>query len=229
MTANILLTGATRGIGAATFAALKAAGARVVGAGSADGDLADPAVPAKLWARALDLLGGRIDVLINNAAVYAPLPIDDEEDRWQAGWRRAMEINLDAPAALARLAVNHWLGMRIPGRLVNVASRAGHRGDTAEHWYYGTAKGGLLALTKTVARAYADRGILAFAASPGLTLTDMATPDLADGGVAAIAQIPLGRLSTPAEVAEVIRWLALDAPEALTGATLDINGASYVR
>jgi NAD(P)-dependent dehydrogenase (short-subunit alcohol dehydrogenase family) len=85
-------------------------------------------------------------------------------------------------------------------------------------------------MTKTIARAYAVHGILAFAVAPGFVMTGMAEDYLSSrGGEKLLADIPLGRVASPAEIAETIRWLAFDAPPSLTGATLDVNGASYVR
>lgn len=230
---TILLTGSSRGIGAACAAALTAAGAHVIGHGTASGiaaDLADPAAPADLWARALDAAGGRVDVLVNNAGVFEPNPLDADHAVWVAGWERTLRINLTAAAELSRLAVNHWRDGGRGGRLVNVASRAAYRGDSAAHWHYAASKAGMVAMTKTIARGYAADGILAFAVCPGFTMTGMAEDYLASrGGDKLLADIPLGRVAEPAEVAAAVRFLALDAPASMTGAVLDVNGASYVR
>jgi len=233
---NILLTGSTRGIGAACLAALTGAGAHVVGPGRAHGpdrvgaDLADPAAPAALWAAALARLDGRVDVLVNNAGVFETNPLDGADDEWSAGWARTMQINLTAAAELSRLAVLHWRDRGTGGRIVNVASRAAYRGDGPDQWHYAASKGGMVAMTKTVARAYARDGILAFAVCPGFTMTGMADDYLASrGGDALLADIPLGRVAEPDEVASAVRYLALDAPASMTGAVLDLNGASYVR
>ena len=227
---NILLTGASRGIGAAAHAALTDSGAAVVALSSADGDLADPATPARLWADALTRLDGRIDVLVNNAGVFDANPISSDDAAWLAAWERTMTINLTAAAQLCRHAVQHWQARGSGGRIVNVASRAGQRGDSPAHWHYAASKAGMIAMTKTIARAYAADGIFAFAICPGFTMTGMAEDYLASrGGDKLLADIPLGRVATADEVAETIRWCALDAPPSLTGATLDVNGASYVR
>ena len=232
---NILLTGASRGIGAATAALLEAAGARVAGQATRAtptllaADLAVPGAGDALWDAALERLGGRIDVLVNNAGVFEAVAVDAPDAEWQATWARGQAINLQAPADLCRRAVGHFRDHG-GGRIVNVASRAGHRGDSPAHWHYAAAKAGLIAMTKSIARAYARQDILAFAVAPGFVMTGMAEDYLSSrGGDKLLADIPLGRVATPAEVAETIRWLALDAPPSLTGATLDVNGASYVR
>ena len=229
---TILLTGSTRGIGAACLDALTSAGARVIGHGTRSGvaaDLADPAAPRQLWARALDEAGGRIDVLVNNAGVFEDNPLDADHDIWVAGWERTMRVNLTAAAELSRLAVLHWREGG-SGRLVNVASRAAYRGDSPQHWHYAASKAGMVAMTKTIARGYARDGVLAFAVCPGFTMTGMAENYLASrGGDRLLADIPLGRVATPAEVADVVRFLALEAPASMTGAVIDVNGASYVR
>ena len=235
---HILVTGASRGIGAATLEAFEPSGARVVGQSTrGDGDLiaadftSSDAVDG-LWRAALDRLDGQIDVLVNNAGVFEAALIDAEADSgdWLESWERTMRINLTASAQLCRDAVRHWQENTRGGRIVNVASRAAHRGDSPDHWHYAASKGGMVAMTKTIARAYAAEGVLAFAISPGFVMTGMAEEYLESRGDAKLLEdIPLGRVAQPAEVAEMVRWCALDAPASMTGAVLDVNGASYVR
>ncbi|NJS15152.1 MAG: SDR family oxidoreductase [Sphingopyxis sp.] len=230
MATHILLTGASRGIGAAIAAALTQPDVHLIALSSKDGDLADPAVPARLWDDALARLDGRIDVLINNAGVFEANPIDTDDAEWLAGWDRTLQINLTAAADLSRRFVNHRLASGGEGRIVNIASRAAHRGDSPAHWHYAAAKAGMVAMTKTMARGYAGRGILAFVICPGFTMTGMAEEYLESrGGNKLLADIPLGRVAMPDEVAEMARWCALNAPPSMTGAVLDVNGASYVR
>ncbi len=224
---NSLLTGGTRGIGAAI--ATRLADHNVFATGSADGDFADPATPARLWAAALDRFDGRVDVLINTAGIFEATPIDLSDDDWSAGWARTMQVNLTASAELCRFAVKHFLEAG-GGRIVNIASRAAHRGDSPAHWHYAASKGGMVSMTKTIARAYAKQGIYAFAICPGFTMTGMADDYLASrGGDKLLADIPLGKVADPEEVAEMAAFCALNAPPSMTGAVLDINGASYVR
>ncbi len=229
---NILLTGSSRGIGAAILTALEATDATVAGHGTASGipaDFADQAAPTQLWQAALDRLG-TIDVLINNAGVFEANPIGADDAAWVANWERTMRVNLTASAELCRLAVRHWQDRKSGGRIVNIASRAAYRGDSPAHWHYAASKAGMVAMTKTIARGYARDAILAFAICPGFTMTGMAEGYLESrGGDKLLADIPLGRVAMPEEVAEMARWCALDAPSSMTGAVLDVNGASYVR
>ncbi len=227
---HILLTGASRGIGAAIAAALDRDDIRLVATSSADADLSDPDAPARLWRQAYERLDGRVDVLINNAGVFEANPIEADDATWSAGWARTMQINLTAAAELSRRAILEWKQRGSGGRIVNIASRAAYRGDSPSHWHYAASKAGMVAMTKTIARGYAAQGILAFAICPGFTMTGMADDYLASrGGDKLLADIPLGRVADPAEIGEIARWCALDAPPSMTGAILDANGASYVR
>ena len=238
---NIFITGASRGIGAAAFAALNGAGHRVIGhssQGSATliaGDLSNPAVPRNIWDTACDELGGHIDVLVNNAGIYEGVADNAPDDEWHAAWARTLAINLQAAADLSRLAVSHFLdrgGVKgeIRGRIVNVASRAAFRGDSPSHWHYAASKGALVAMTRTIARGYAAEGILCFGVAPGFTVSEMTDEYLAGrGGAKIVADIPLGRVATTDEIGEIIRWLATEAPASATGSIIDANGASYVR
>src|SRR3954467_3484400 len=112
---NILITGASRGIGAAAYALLKKSGHRVVGPstrGSDEliaGDLTDPLAPRDIWDTALDELGGEIDVLVNNAGIYEGVPDNAADEEWHAAWQRTLTVNLQAAADLSRLALSHFL------------------------------------------------------------------------------------------------------------------------
>lgn len=230
---NILVTGTSRGIGAAIATSLSAH--NVVGHSSRGGDgriaadLGDAEAARALWWEAMERLGGRIDVLVNNAGLFEATPIEQADEGWAAGWAKTMAINLTSAAVLSRLAVLHFRE-RGGGRIVNVASRAAYRGDSPQHWHYAAAKAGMIGMTKTIARGYARENILAFAVCPGFTMTGMAEDYLESrGGDKLLADIPLGRVADVGEVAETVRWLAVDAPSSATGAVIDVNGASYVR
>jgi NAD(P)-dependent dehydrogenase (short-subunit alcohol dehydrogenase family) len=226
-TLHILVTGASRGIGAAILSALsshKAVGHSTQGGGGRiAADLAVPGVTEGLWNEALERLDGRIDVLVNNAGIFEEAPLDAPD--WTARWQRTQQVNLVAAAELCRLAVLHFRA-RGGGRIVNVASRAAYRGDSPDHWHYAASKGGMVAMTKSIARAYAREGIYAYTVTPGFTVTGMVEEYLESrGGIASLGELPIGRPATVDEVAETVRWLATEAP----GSVIDVNGASFVR
>ena len=242
----VLVTGGSRGIGAAAVRALHRAGAHVfftyrqqkaaaealcreLGAGveAYRLDVADgAALPAAVDACITRF--GALDVLVNNAAIFAENPFDgDDYAAWRAGWRRTFEVNLFGAADLA------WLAMRAmrargEGAIVNVASRAAHRGELS-FADYGASKAALVNLTKSIARSCARDGIVAFAIAPGFVDTDMAAADLAERGGALAAEIPLGRVASADEIAHAIAFLCTPLARHLNGATLDVNGGSYVR
>lgn len=252
----VLVTGGSRGIGAAAVRALTAAGADVVlhfghrrdaaaavaasvadhaarapGVGRClliDGDLEDPAVPARLWASAV-AWQGRIDVLVNNAAVAEAAGIDETTAQWSAVWDRTLRVNVIAAADLCREAIGHFRS-RGGGAIINVASRAAFRGDDPPYMQYAASKGALVALTKSIARGFAADGIVAYGIAPGWVRTEMAEPTIAARGLAALTHdIPMGDMAPPDEVAQVITFLASGLARHATGTTIDINGASYVR
>lgn len=240
---TVLVTGASRGIGRATAVAAHREGAAVVmhyGSARAEAkanasalgervhlvqaDLFDAASRQQAWEEAV-AWAGRIDVLVNNAGAWLSSELDTEE-QWRNGWDANLELNLVAPADLCRAAILHFRATG-GGVLVNVASRSAHRGDDAEHLAYGAAKGGLLALTKGIARGYGRDGVLAYTVAPGWVATDIAG-HLATG-VSPGGDLPLGDITPPEDVAEMIVFLASGRSRHATGATIDITGADYVR
>lgn len=245
---TVLVTGGSRGIGAAMVRAVAARGARVllhygksraaaetlqdeVGRDSCHliaADLGAVEGAAALWQGA-EAAAPRIDVLINNAGIFEPTPVDLATEAWRANWAQVMQVNLYAPAELCKLAIPHFR-RHGGGKIVNVASRAAHRGDAPDQWPYAASKGGLVALTKTIARGFAKENVLAFVIAPGFTDTEMAYTGLDDAGVERIiADIPLGSMVRPEECGALAAFLCTDDVRHMTGATFDINGASYVR
>jgi 3-oxoacyl-[acyl-carrier protein] reductase len=240
---SVLITGASRGIGAATARAVHRDGGTVIlhyGSSAeaaialaeelggervhlVQGDLTNPSETQRVWAASLAAVG-RLDVLVNNAGAWIASPIDDEAG-WRQGWARNLALNLTAPADLIRLAILHFRE-HVGGTVVNVASRSAHRGDDAEHLAYGAAKGAILALTRGLARGYAGDGILAYAVAPGWVATGLADDAL---NAEAVAALPLGEITPPEDVAETIAFLASGRARHATGSTIDITGADYVR
>lgn len=233
----ILLTGSSRGIGKAAQMALTERGVTVIGhrtspadANCIAADFSNPLAAQSLWAEALERSQGAVAAVINNAGLFDANPIDSSDIEWLDSWEETFRINLTAAAQLSRFAIRHWKSQGIGGRLIHVASRAAYRGDSPDHWHYAAAKGGMVAMHKSIARAYASEGILSFAITPGFTDTAMANDYLdSRGGAQLLADIPLGRVAEPEEIARIIAFCALDAPPSMTGAVIDANGASYVR
>lgn len=246
-----LVTGGSRGIGAATVRALVAAGGSVVlhygsNRDAAEGvaaevgpdrvhlvqaDLAEPGVAAPLWSAAV-AWQGRVDIVVNNAGIFIDENRRGPDADWQATWARTLQVNLIATADLCRAAINHWLAQATGGAIVNVASRAAFRGDDPDHWAYAASKGAMVSLTKTLARAYSGQGIYSYGIAPGFVLTDMAQaafdadPDLSPR---LLRDIPHGAIAPASQVANAICFFASGLATHATGQTLDINGASYVR
>jgi NAD(P)-dependent dehydrogenase (short-subunit alcohol dehydrogenase family) len=177
---------------------------------------------------------GRIDTLVNNAAVYADNPFSgDDYAAWRAGWARTFAVNVFGVADLTYLTLRSMRrappkanGVR--GRIVNVTSRAAHRGELTFP-DYGASKAAITNLTKSIARGCAKDGIVAFSVAPGFIETEMAAEAIATYGDAIRAEIPGGRIGTPDDVASVVAFLASGGADYATGSTIDLNGASYVR
>lgn len=242
----VLITGASRGIGAATARLCHKAGARVILHASAPGeraeqaaaalgqsqddflyeDLARPDAGFSLVERALQK-AGRLDGVVNNAGVYMASPLDGDKTVWDDGWARTMAINVRAPADICRAAIACFRETG-GGAIVNIASRAGHRGDSVDKAAYAASKGAVLAMTKTWARGVSGENILLYAIAPGWVETRMAPQDI-ENRKRAVTEIPLGRVAQPEEVAAMTVFLLSGACPSATGATFDINGASYVR
>jgi NAD(P)-dependent dehydrogenase (short-subunit alcohol dehydrogenase family) len=243
---TVLVTGASRGIGAAIAMAAADAGASLIVHASRPGgaandlagersipasriifeDLSQPGAGFRLFAKAL-AAAPRIDAVANNAGVYAETPLDGAEGQWTEGWASNIAVNLQAPADLCRAAIAHFRA-KGGGVVVNIASRAGHRGDAIDGAGYAASKGAILAMTKTFARALAPENIFFYAVAPGWVETRMAPKDIA-ARAKAVADIPLGRVASPEEVAAMTVFLLSGVCPSATGATFDINGASYVR
>jgi 3-oxoacyl-[acyl-carrier protein] reductase len=215
--------GASRGAAEAVAAALRGEGHVVVGA-----DLADPVAVRAMVNSAAQGLGG-IDVLVNNAGVFAPHPIvTSSYEDWQQGWSDTLGINLVGAANVTWCAVRHMLEAGA-GRIVNVSSRGAFRGEPDQP-AYGASKAGLIAFGQSLARALGPHRIAVTTVAPGWTETDMAADTLAGPrGDVIRAESPLGRVATPEEVAKAVLYLASPEAEMATGSVLDVNGASYLR
>lgn len=241
---TILVTGASGDIGSATAALLGARGAHVVahyGANRAGAELAVRDLPAErrlllqgdvstpdaardLWRRAL-AWRGRVDVLVNNAAVMPWSVIDGTDESWDEAWASVLAVNVVGPAALLREAVRHHSASG-GGVVVTISSWAAQQGSGHPDLVaYAASKAALKAATQTIARARARDGVLAYVVAPGVVDTELSrrASSGAGGGLA------MGEWVPPLEVAEVVAFLSTGRVRHLSGATLDVNGASYVR
>lgn len=206
------------------------------GHASFDADLSDAKEASLLWQRVSDSLGA-VDILINNAGLYVfHPPLKTTYDDWQSAWRLTLAANLAAPADLSLLAAQSMAAreqLQISdfgrGRIVNISSRGAFRGEP-DAPAYAASKAGLNALSQSLARALAATGVYVYCVAPGWVETDMATSHLeGPEGQAILSQHPLGRVSRSDEVANAAVYCALDAPAAMTGCVIDVNGASYLR
>jgi len=242
----VLVTGASRGIGAAVARAFAATGDRVglhygsrheaavrvletlPGDGHvvAGANLADPEAVRFMVDEVAGALGG-IDVLVNNAGVFERHPVDATTyEEWQEAWKLTLDVNLVGAANVTWCVLRH---MGAGGRIVNVSSRGAFRGEP-NHPAYGASKAGLIAFGQSLARALGERRISVTAVAPGFVETDMAASELeGESGRRRRAESPLGRVATPEEIAAAVLYLASPEAELASGAVLDFNGASYLR
>jgi 3-oxoacyl-[acyl-carrier protein] reductase len=244
---TILVTGASGGIGAAIVKRLAAEGARPiihygrdkVGAETlladiggngfiVQADLSAADGPFDLWTKAT-AAAGRIHGLVNNAGIRTEISIEASPEDWKAAWQREFQVNLFAAADLCKEAIRHFKAAG-GGRIVNMASRAGQRGYAADAMPYGASKAALVNLTKSIARSFGADGVTAVAIAPGWVRTDMAEDFIAaHGKQTAVADIPIGEMASPQAVAELVAFVLRPSQASLNGATLDVNGGSYIR
>ena len=243
---NVLITGGSRGIGAAIVRALHAAGHTVfftynAGADAANAicaELGDRAVAARcdladadsLPALVEDCIGrlGSIDALVNNAAIFEWNPFfGNTYEAWRKGWQRTFAINVFGSANITYLVLQH-MRERKSGRIINVVSRSSHRGELS-FADYGASKAALNNLTKSIARSCAQDGIVSIAIAPGFIETEMAAEELASRRSEIEGEIPARRVGTPEEVASIVAFFCSGAGDYANGTTIDVNGGSYVR
>lgn len=249
---TVVVTGASKGIGAAAAAAIVAEGAHVIAHYGGDRAGAEAAVATgpgratllsadfhdmdavdRFWDAAREAAGGAVDVLVNNAGIMRQTGgIPDGIDEWDAVWAETMTVNVHAPARLLRHAVRDWLAAGRGGAIIGIGSWAATRGTSSPNAIaYAASKAAITAATKTVARNYADKGILAYVIAPGVVRTQMSVESSAviGGEEAVTATLPMGEWVPPEDIGALCAFLAEGRARHLTGATIDINGAAYIR
>lgn len=248
---TILVTGASKGIGASIARIAGEAGAFVIahyGSDLAGAEAALAAVPAerkrfvqadlhdldateRLWDEA-QAWRGRIDVFVNNAAIMRwNGGVDEDDATWDAVWAETLQVNVLAPARLVRRAVKHYLASG-GGILVTISSWGAQRGVTnPATMAYAASKAAVKAMAQTIARAHARDNILTYIIAPGVVGTQMSEAFAAtQGGTEKVfAGLAMGEWVPPDDIGHLVAFLATGKSRHLSGATLDVNGATYIR
>lgn len=169
------------------------------------------------------------EILINNAGIFMEAQMEDSDSDWLAKWDRTQQVNLRSSALLAKWAINAWMKNRIEGRLINITSRAGQRGDTGEYAAYAASKAGMTGLTKSIARSFGAHGITAYSIAPGFVETDMARESIeVYGADYLVKDLALDSIAPPEQIAEMALLLASGKLKHATGQTFHINSGSYL-
>jgi NAD(P)-dependent dehydrogenase (short-subunit alcohol dehydrogenase family) len=244
---NILVTGGSSGIGEKIVRMLARCGATVAlhynaGAAAAEkiaseagagvrcfqSDLSEPIDAGRLFDDVIEAFGS-LDVLVNNAGLGIPSPQEKPLPEWLDIWRRTLDVNLTSAGVLCYKAINHFKE-RSAGRIIHIASRAAFRGETEEYLAYAASKGGMVSLSRSIARSFGKYNIKSFVIAPGFVRTKMMDEFLADHeDIDVLGELSLKELTTPADVAPVVAFIASGMMDHATGCTIDINAGSYMR
>ena len=169
------------------------------------------------------------DVLINNAGIFKDAGFETDDEVWLEMWDRTMTVNLKSAALLSKWFLRHHLNQKSEGIIINIASRASYRGDTQEYAAYAASKAGMVALTKSMARDYSQRGVICYSIAPGFIETDMARDAVETLGKDYITRDSIfDEITQPDEVAQMALFLASGKIPHASGQTFHINGGSYM-
>lgn len=240
---NILVTGSSRGIGRAVATKLAEAGATIAihynknvreaenlahtlgnESKAFQADLSQPNEAANLFDRII-LEMGSIEILVNNAGIAIPAPMQSAGEAWQKAWDTTMMVNLNSPAILCKMAVEHFLKRKYGGRIINISNRANFRGRQAEYLAYSASKEALTSVTKSLARTYGKDGVKSFVVAPGFVQTDMAREFLEMQGEEQNKKSTaiLERMTEPKDLAPLITFIASGMADHSTGSIFDVN------
>lgn len=243
---KVLVTGASRGIGKSIALLLADTGAELgihynknkeaaeslaaeIGQGARifQANLEEASECVRLVKEALEAFG-KIDVLVNNAGIVVPVEQDAKTDDFVNGWNKTLQVNLVASALLCHELIPHF-SKQGGGRFIHISSRAAFRGDTPEYMAYAASKGGMVALSRSIARGFGKQGIKSFIVAPGFTRTDMAQEFIDTYGEEIVLNdLALSELTEPKDVAPTVLFLASGMMDHATGCSIDINAGSYV-
>ncbi|MCR9132073.1 MAG: SDR family oxidoreductase [bacterium] len=235
-----LLTGSSRGIGKAICNSLLVNGYSVIGTSTKPindytnneyrhiaCDLSKPDEVQKL--KQIFFEDSIPEVLINNAGMFRDADFEISDEEWLETWDITQQVNLRSAALLCKWAINAWTEKEIEGRIINISSRAGMRGDTQEYAAYAASKAGMIGLTKSIARSMGKKGITAYTIAPGFVETDMARESIEVYGAEYLTQgLALNEIAPPEEIANLVLLLAQGKLKHATGQTFHINSGSYL-
>ncbi len=169
------------------------------------------------------------EVLINNAGMFEAIDFENSDEDWLANWDKTLQVNLRSAALITKWAINSWKETGIEGRIINISSRAGYRGDTQDYASYAASKAGLVAFTKSIARSFGQFGITAYTIAPGFVDTDMARDSIEVYGADYLTKdLALDSIAPPEQIAEITYLLAQGKLTHATGQTFHINSGSYL-
>lgn len=240
---HILITGCSRGIGLATAEKLLSDSQRVTGTNrntdfpnhlsqsdSFSGITVDLGVLSNITEKLKPVMDNDLpDVLINNAGIFRDADIQSSDEEWLKTWHETMNVNLLSSSLLSKWFINGHLKKKSKGIIINISSRAAYRGDTQEYAAYAASKAGMAAFTKSIARNFSKKGVVAYTIAPGFIETDMARESVDVLGKEALTQgSAFDEITQPGEVANLVSFLAKGEVSHMTGSTFHINGGSYM-